>query len=201
MPLIAAVKVTKLAGPFIPAPVLITMTVVDADTDALTDISSPDIRRRDPDGRLATLDWQRTAAGTYVVGSQVAPLVLSRGGKWNFEGRSSDVTELVTQSVEEVELYSNGFPVTAVPSISSGEQPVKVTSHRVTQAEIDANAPVYVALPFIPTAAIATISGGTGVSNLVSHDGVNARVALAMSDGVNPSPFVDGDIVVITALQ
>ena len=51
------------------------------------------------------------------------------------------------------------------------------------------------------TSAVALVASGTVVSHLVSCDGVSAYVTREMSDGANPSPFVDGDVVVITALE
>ena len=76
-----------------------------------------------------------------------------------------------------------------------------VAQHTVTTAEINAGTPIQVAVSFVPTAAIGSIVGGDAVNEVVSVDGATAAVSIAITDGVNPTPFTNGDVVIVTAIK
>lgn len=201
MALLAKVTVELPAGNVRPAPAIITLTFKDDGTGALTDCPNAELRRRDPRGALGALALVRTAAGTYVAGSEEDPILLARAGRWLLEGRSTEPADLVQPDTEEVNVLAAGFPTNDTPTAPSATGRVRILRHTVTQAEIDAGTAVQVPCLFVPSAATALVAGGAVVSDLASCDGTHAYVLLAMSDGANGSPFQDGDVVVITALE
>lgn len=76
-----------------------------------------------------------------------------------------------------------------------------VARRTITGAEIIAGVPITVATAFVPGAAIGSVVGGMNVDNMISVDGINAWVTVAMSDGINPSPFNANDVLVLTVVQ
>lgn len=67
----------------------------------------------------------------------------------------------------------------------------------VTPEMLAAGTPVVIPLPWVPVAFFAMVSGGAGIADLVSSDGVTAQVAVRMDD---PS-LVAGDQIVIVVTQ
>jgi len=198
--LTARVVVTPLAGLIWPAPSTAVLTLRDA-AGVLTDCANAQIRRRDPAGATVSLALTRVSLGTYQAGSEAVPLLHAQVGTWSYEGRSSVAADLVTPSLYQIAVSTDGFPIgssVAAPELTTG---TKVLSHEITQAEIDAGTPLQIACPFVPKAATALLASGANVSDLASCDRVHAYVLLAMSDGANASPFTDGDVVIITAVQ
>lgn len=194
----AEITVTLLAGTDIPAPVYVTMVV--RQDGVPTDLGGARIRRRNPRYVFENLALTRIATGTYRAGSDVSPLQHNVEGVWLYEGGSSVVADAIIPAVWIKRLTWDGFPLTSVqnaPTSTTGQ----TVKHVVTQAEIDADIPIQVATNIIPSAAVAFISRGTSVSDLVSVDGVSAFVTIAMSDGVNSSPFQDGDTIMITVVD
>jgi len=67
----------------------------------------------------------------------------------------------------------------------------------ITQAMISANQNIHVTLPVVANAVMAMIEGGAAVNELVVVDGINAYAVVSMTDGQNPTPFKDGDVLLI----
>ncbi len=67
----------------------------------------------------------------------------------------------------------------------------------VTSEMLAAGTPVVVPTPWVPAAFFATVSGGAGIADLVSSDGITAQVLVRMDD---PS-LVAGDQIVIVVTQ
>jgi len=196
---IAKVELEELASKYLPVPLVITLTITDEETGELVDVPDAEVRISDPSHQYYNVDVTRASTGTYTAGSSVSPVVLEqRAGTWLIEGRSSNVTDYVVPDVVKLRAESDGLPPGVVTGILSSLKLAAVISHTVTQIEIDAGTSVAISCSFVPGTAIAVVGGGTNVSNLVSCDGVTPQVLLAMSDGSNPTPFVAGDIVVIT---
>ena len=199
-PLIARVVVTPLAGLVWPAPAIATLTLRDG-SGVLTDCPNAQIRQKSPTGNVVSLALTRVAQGTYQAGSLSVPLLHPNVAIWTYEGRSSQASDLVTPAISQIAVSSDGLPIGYVPGAPASSGGAQVLSHTITQAELDAGAPVQVPCFFVPRRAVALVASGAVVSDLVSCDGVNAYVTLALSDGVNASPFAAGDVVVITAVQ
>jgi hypothetical protein len=202
MPIVAHVEVQLLAGDVLPAPAIIVVTFTDADTGALVNCANADLRRLNPVGDYGSLALLGVSTGTYHAGSLADPVTHAIRGSWLYEARSTVLGDLCEPAQVPLEIVADAFPPITVPGPVGGDtHPQQDVPVQITQPILDAGIPLQVPLLFQPTGANAAIAGGGDVSNLVTWDGVHFYVTLALSDGVNPSPFVAGDVVIIRAVQ
>jgi len=138
---------------------------------------------------------EKRGAGVYEARINTTPAA----GIWKAELLGSGSGQTALPYYAKVIAGAVAMPFT--PGVDSGSY-FKPLLHTITAQEINAAVPVQVACDdFVPTSAVAFVVGGANVSDLANCDGSNYWVNIAISDGVNPSPFNAGDTLMIFAMR